>query len=118
MRIKKDDKLAGQPILQIRDLFHEAGSGLFSIKAMMDKCGVSKQKALNIIREMEAQDLIDPDPEKLNPGFYKTTSAGLRLANARMVKPVTREKADKLFADFMKRVEEVNARDELAYYVE
>lgn len=118
MRINRTDKIAGQPILKIRDIFKDAGSALFSVRAVMDKCGISEDEARAIIEELARQGFIEPDPDGQKEGFYRTTGLGLSLANARAVKPITRDKADKIFADFMKRVEQVNARDELAYYVE
>ena len=43
--------------------------------------------------------------------------AGVRLTTALALPPITREKADIILEEFLKRVVLVNARDELTHYV-
>lgn len=121
MRINPADKIAGQPILQVRGLFRKAGSQPFSARAVMAAFAVSKTRALAIMREFEEKGLIEPYKPSTGCGrarFYRTTATGQRLCLARAVRPLSRQKADRIFADFLQRVNLVNANDELTHYVE
>lgn len=121
MRINLADKIAGQPILEVRALFRKAGSNPFSARAVMAAFAVSKTRALTIMREFEKKGLIEPYKPSTGcgqAGSYRTTATGQRISLARAVRPLSRQKADRIFADFLERVKMVNANDELTHYVE
>jgi hypothetical protein len=48
---------------------------------------------------------------------YEVTGSGLRFAAARLLKPISRQRADHVVRGLLARVEEVNARDELTHFV-
>ena len=48
---------------------------------------------------------------------YEITSLGARLCAIRLLKPIPRRRAEQLVAEFLKRVRDVNDRDDLQYRV-
>jgi hypothetical protein len=70
---------------------------------------VPSRRAAGIIKELRARGWLETEEEE---GYFQTTLAGNAFAGANAIKPIPRAKADKLLETFLKRVEELNARDE------
>jgi hypothetical protein len=55
--------------------------------------------------------------ERFGEDRYEITSLGARLCATRFLKPITRSRAEQLVAELLKRVRDVNDRDDLQYRV-
>src|SRR5262245_9388270 len=121
MRIDKNERIAGQAILRVRDyLRHFTGDPdhLFGKGHVADYFKVSERKAAQIIRELKARGWIEPAKGKYGKeGYCSITIEGNAFTAARAVPPINRAKAERLLAEFLKRVGEVNKREELSHYV-
>jgi predicted transcriptional regulator/predicted nucleotidyltransferase len=104
MRIKRNEKIANIPIIKIRDYFKEIRN-IGIIKTDLGRYFNINTKKLNLlINELLQNELI----EKGQKGEYPLTMKGQALCAARAVPPINKEKADKIFKEFMQRVEEIN----------
>jgi predicted transcriptional regulator/predicted nucleotidyltransferase len=104
MRIKRNEKIANIPIIKIRDYFKEIRE-VEIIKAELGRYFNLNTKNINLlINELLHNELI----EKTQKNEYQLTMKGQALCAARSVSPMSKEKADKIFKDFMHRVDKVN----------
>src|SRR5262249_57566306 len=79
---------------------------------------VSDRKAAQIVGEFKARGWIEPVEGKFGrQGYFPCSMKGNAFVAARAIPPLSREKAERLLSEFLKRVEEVNKRDELSHYV-
>jgi len=121
MRIDKNELIAGQPILHVRDClrpFRGSANHIFGKGYIAERLKISERKAGQITRELKARGWIDlVEDQKRYKGFYTLTMKGNAFTGARAITPINRAKAEKLLADFLKRVDMVNERDELVEYV-
>ena len=93
MRIDRSEKIADQPLLRVRNFLRRAGRDEFSKRAIAEHFSVSVRKAAEILREMKRRSWVeDAPPFKNEPmrGWYKVASAGLRLAAASAIRPISR----------------------------
>lgn len=120
MRINKNDTIANQPVLIVRKLLkHIAGrqwpdDSIF--KLITDVLQVNKNSAIEILTTLKEEGYL----EKVELGrrqVWVTTIKGNSLMMASAAKPIKRETADKLFSDFLKRVEQVNQEDYYLYKI-
>jgi predicted transcriptional regulator len=110
MRIKRNEKIANIPVVKIRDYFKEI-RGVGVIKADLGRYfNLNTKNMTLLINELIQNELII----KNQKGEYQLTMKGQALCAARSVPPMTKEKADKIFKEFMQRVEEIN---ENTYYL-
>jgi predicted transcriptional regulator/predicted nucleotidyltransferase len=110
MRIKRNEKIANIPIVKIRDYFKEI-RGVGIIKAELGRYFNLNIKNTNLlINELLQNELIEKSQliEKTQEREYQLTMKGQALCAARSVPPMNKEKADKIFKEFMQRVEEIN----------
>jgi len=121
MRIDRNDRIAGQPILRAREyLRHFSGDGthMFRKDHVARYFKVSDRKAAQIVGEFKAHGWIEPVEGKFGrQGYFTCSMKGNAFVAARAIPPLSREKAERLLSEFLKRVEEVNKRDELSHYV-
>lgn len=121
MRIDKTQKVAGYPLLRIRDFLkkHEQ----FSYRSVTGFFEVEAEEANKIIESLLNDGYIQPVPDERRLGWDKTTvpfehtPRGRSLSLARATSPMSREKAEKLLADFMSRVNTINSSDEYLYKI-
>jgi predicted nucleotidyltransferase len=115
LRIDANAAIAGQPIKRIRELLRRMGNAHWSHLQIAEFFQIDPTQAIALIGEMVACGFLD-DCER-RPGeitrFYQCGPQGLRLASARLLKPITRAKAEAIIAAFLQRVESINARPEL-----
>jgi hypothetical protein len=79
---------------------------------------VSERKGAEILREMRRRGWVKRlKGSSWKHGHHEITMGGNALVAASAVPPINRAKAERLLADFLKRVVEVNARSELTHYV-
>jgi predicted nucleotidyltransferase len=123
MRIDRNERIAGQPILRVRDCLRPYmgdDNTMFGKNLIVERLKVSERKAGQILRELKARGLIESAQGKFGKfgkGYFILTMKGNAFAGAHALKPISRAKADKILADFMKRVAEVNSSDEITDYV-
>ena len=115
MRIDRNEQIAGLNILRVRDAIRRQGRFAFDARDLVHALKVPHGKAMEVMQELQARGWIELEDGR--PDLFQTTMRGNAFAGALAMKPIPRAKADKLLAEFMKRVEEVNNRDELVYYV-
>ena len=116
MRLDKNATIAGQPIKRVRELLRRMmGSAHWSDREIADFFHIDDVKAHALIDEMAVRGFLQDSEQR--PGnssrFYECGPQGSRLASARLLKPITRQKADVIIATLLQRVERVNARPEL-----
>jgi predicted nucleotidyltransferase len=120
MRISRTDKVAGQPIKRVRHFLRCLREEAWSRVAIAEFFGVSPKNADAIIKVMLTSKIIERSPpEKGDRGtaFYTCGEHGRRLRNALLLKPLTRAKAETLVQEFLRRLAEVNADQDLLYVV-
>jgi predicted nucleotidyltransferase len=94
------------------------GDGSIRTRGTADWFKVSERKAGEIMRALRARGWLEPSPGiGGREHWYQRSVAGNAFALARAVAPIARAKADQLLKEFLKRVEDVNARDELLWHV-
>lgn len=112
MRIQRKEIIAGIPILKIRDYIKKYFSGYFSISNLEDHFGLKPRETQKLIHELLRQDYIERQK-----GKYRLTLKGRSLCIARCVPPLDKKKADRIFQEFMQRVDEINRDDFYLYRV-
>jgi predicted nucleotidyltransferase len=119
MRIDKNESIAGQRILRIRDYLRRVGPPrMFRKGNVVEYFNVSDRKAAEILRELKVHGLIERAQGRDGQhGFYELTMRGNALTSANAIPPITRAKAEQLLSDFLKRVAEVNRREELTHRI-
>lgn len=120
VKFDKNEIVAGQRLLRIRDMLQSVGSGGCALGSVAHDLDISYQRADAVIDELLSRGWLEPwkpNGRTVQPGFFSVTDAGRRLALFRAVPRVNREKADRLLAEFLKRCEEIDRRDELGWYV-
>ena len=116
MRISQKQKINNTPILKVRDFFKKSQrcrTDTFTLEEVCNHFEIHNLEANSLLRELTKQEFI----EKSSSDYYKTTLKGEALRIARCVPPINRDKADKIFKDFMQRVEEINNNDYYLYRV-
>lgn len=116
MRIQANSIIAGQPALEIRKLFkniHEHGS----IDGIAKALNVNLEAAQRIQDQLFEEEYIEfKDEFSTETKYWHTTIKGNALINASARKPISRKTAEKIVAQFLGRVKDVNNND-YAYYV-
>lgn len=111
MRIEPRETIAGVPMLEIRALLRWVRSYGTHLSAGRAASVLRVDNATGdaIIAEFAARGWITPDKRRQFPDSqYKLTGLGARLAAAHATKPLKRATANKIFAGFQARVQEVN----------
>lgn len=112
MRIERKELIVGIPILKIRDYLRKFTSGYFSISNLEECFRLGSRQAHNLVRELLNKGYIE-----YHAGKYRLSLKGRALCIARCVPPLNKEKADRIFQEFMQRVKEVNHDDFYLYRV-
>jgi predicted nucleotidyltransferase len=115
LRLDKNATIGGQPIKRIRGLLWRMGNGHWSHRQIADFFHVDSVTAHALIDEMVIRGFLQVTEQRARNSrrFYECGPQGPRLSSARLLKPITRQKADAIIAAFLERVESVNARPEL-----
>lgn len=120
MKIDSSHRIAGYPILRIRDLFKKQKA--FCLESIEWCLKVPSDEADRVLAELLALGYLEPMPAQ-NPFYpqgaewFDLTQQGRTLALARALPPLSREKVERLLQEFMSRVEEVNANPIFLYKV-
>ena len=117
MRIKRKEKIGNIPIIKIRDYFKCLRRIGISKDELRNYFELSSKDVTFLITELLERDFIEK-AEKQGNREYQLTIKGQALCTARCVSPMNKEKADKIFKDFMQRVEEINKNDYYLFKIE
>jgi predicted nucleotidyltransferase len=121
MQVSTNDTLAGLPLINIRDFLRHYPQGRrITVAAIESELGVPSARAELIAQSMVEAGFIEPRIETAERGsisHYLVTKLGSRLCVARFVKRITRANADLLVKQMLERIAEINARDELVFWV-
>ena len=114
MKIDKNKRINNIPIIKIRNFLRRfsRGSSEDLLTHISGYFNLTKQEATNIIEALVEDGYIEKEGE-----VYYRTIKGNALSNVRFIKRMNKEKADKEFSEFMKRVENLNQNNEFIYQV-
>lgn len=109
MRIDPKEKIAEVPIVEVRKLLkyvdNETEWGKNRVTSLLK---ISPQKAERLLQELERRGHIERGSVFRRQQLWRKTLKGSTLGLASAAKPVTRKTADRVFAEFMDRVNRVN----------
>lgn len=121
MKIEKGQIIAGQPILKVRDFFKryeqfdvENAAYFFAISPKAAKTLCLELVELGYSQRISAEEM-PPDHKK--EIWYDLLPPGRSLRLARAVPRISREKADQILTEFMKRVDEVNRSEKYVHKI-
>ena len=112
MRLTRKQTICDIPILKIRDYFDHIRPALISPEMISEQFDLNKEKTKELIDALLSEGYIEAAKKK---GKYQLTIKGQALCVARYTNPLNKEKADKLFKEFMERVEEINSNEFYLY---
>jgi predicted nucleotidyltransferase len=120
MRITKDQIVAGQPALKVRDFLRRYRLGEFTAPAAEEPLGLNAEAALDFLQGLNGLGLLDfrkegPDGAEF---WFHVTDQGQAFANASAAKPISRKTANRVLREFIERVQQVNSNMEYVYEVE
>ena len=108
MHIDSKATIADIPILSIRQFLRRSANQDWNQGNLTQALKIIPEEAQKLTDELQAQGYIEPASENYETLHWQNTIKGNSLANASAAKPIGREKADKAFAEFMERVNQVN----------
>lgn len=100
MRLTRKQTICDIPILKIRDYFDHIRPALISPEMISEQFDLNKEKTKELIDALLSEGYIEAAKKK---GKYQLTIKGQALCVARYTNPLNKEKADKLFKEFMER---------------
>jgi len=110
MRIDSKEQIADVEILKVRDLLRRVNNtDDWEADFVVDRLKISPKKASRLINELNRRGYIEPIRIYRQKQFYRKTLKGSTLGLASAAKPVTRKTANRIFAEFMDRVRQVNS---------
>ena len=112
MRIRSDEKIAGHPAVQVRQLMRETVGRSITHRYVREILSCSNSTATRVLSELAQAGFI----ESLK-GYWEATTKGSALAMATAAPPLTRETANRLVAGLVHRARDLNADDRWAYRV-
>ena len=117
MRIKRNEKIGNIPILEIRDYFNQLRSVGISKEGLRVHFGLNHKNVNLLVEDLLQNDFIEKATDEQQKKEYQLTIKGQALCAARCLSPMNKEKADKVFNEFMQRVEEINNDNYYLYKV-
>ena len=112
MNIQEKD-IAGLPMKAVRDFIREHNNKRFTKSTLRSVFG-REAHVDRLVHELLARKWI----KQLDANSFETTTAGNQFGNVLLLKRLPREKANRLFSEFLERVREVNADDYYLYVVD
>lgn len=113
MRLTRKQTICNIPILKIRDYFDHIRPAKIKRDMLSENFELSEEQAEELIQTLLSEGYIEPAGKE----EYQLTIKGHALCVARYTSPLNKAKADKLFKEFMERVEEINTNDYYLYKV-
>jgi hypothetical protein len=118
MKVEKNRTIGGAPLIKVRDLLRYMGAGRGGSGRVMTREGIADRVGFDIACELVREGLLAvcKDRQDREP-WYEGTDAAVRLANALMIKRITRAKAALYVAELLQRADDINANPDLLYRV-
>lgn len=113
MKIDKSEIIAGFPALTIRKLLR-SDDALLLENIMLD-LQIDEHQAKQLLGELQELGYVEKFSDER--GFYELTILANAFRQAKAIPPISREKADQLFRDFMERVEYINSNTNYLFRV-
>lgn len=114
MKIDKKTLICGIPIIKIRDFMRRYRTPeSFSLQTIMEYFELTKPSGTHLLNEL----LNSGYAEQTKTNEYQVTVKGNALAQVKFVKRMNKATANKIFNEFMKRVEEINEDNNYIYRV-
>jgi predicted nucleotidyltransferase len=117
MRISSSDTIAGHPILQIRRLLAKGQADDLVAWDVERSLAVDTAEARRVLILLEHEGYLELYMDYLPNEQWRTTLKGNTLAQASAARPISRAKAEQRLAEFLARVEQLNADDTYVYRV-
>jgi len=117
MNIDPHAIIAGQPAFKIRSLFRKADSSSWGAEFVAEELSITLKAARSVIQELHQLGYIERDPRFGDGPWSKTTLQGNALALASAMRPLRRSSADRALAEFLDRVQQLNADPYYLYKV-
>lgn len=112
MRITADQKIAGYPAVQIRQLMRETVGRSITLRYVREILRCSDAAATRVLNRLQKDGFVEPARGHLEP-----TTKGSALAMATAAPPLRRETAARLIAGLIERAHALNADERWAYRV-
>lgn len=112
MRITLDQKIAGYPAGQIRQLMRETVGRSITLRYVREILQCSDSAAIQVLNHLQEQGFVEPIQGRLEPSMK-----GSALAMATAAAPLRRETAERLIADVIERARSINEDDKWSYRI-
>lgn len=109
--------IAGCPAFEIRELMRKAGDLSILAVFVQEALGISAARTRAVMKDLTTLGYLTRK-EISGEVHWEVTMQGRALAMAKAGAPITRKTADRIVAEFMLRVEQVNASKVYAYRVD
>lgn len=118
MRISKDESIAGQPAVAVRDALKRLGDRPFDVSRAAWALRLSDEEAAAVVDELVRLGYLEELRGEPNDRRYQTTLLGNALSMASAGKPFKRSTARRALEDFLERVREVNECEDYVFWVD
>jgi predicted nucleotidyltransferase len=112
MRIHTDQKIAGYPAVQIRQLMRETVGRSITLRFVQEILVCSDSSARQVMKNLETEGFIEPVQ-----GHFEPSTKGSALAMAKAAPPLRRETAERLMTEVINRARTINGDENWAYRV-
>jgi hypothetical protein len=118
MQITVDQLIAGYPAITVRNFLRK-----YVIAGLVPECAqssllLSPQEASAFLNKLVDLGLLRESGNWNGSPFFDLTDSGVRLVHASAAKPIHRKVAERVLAEFLERMECVNATPEYLYRVD
>lgn len=117
MHIPADQRIAGYPAKRVRDFLRTRQSGKVFNEVALAELALKPKAAHDLLKQLVVTGLIKEYGRHDGQLFFELTCHGQSFANAPASKPIHRKTAERVLAEFMQRMERVNATTEYLYRV-
>ena len=118
MHITADQNIAGYPAKRVRDFLRTRQSGAIFSEVALAELALKPKAALDLLKQLVVIGLIKEYGRRDGDLYFELTCHGQNFANASASKPIHRRTAERVLAEFMQRMERVNATSEYLYRVD
>jgi hypothetical protein len=112
-RLSLGDAVANVPLWAIKDMLRQRDS--FSGRIVAFELGLPAERCQAIFDGLVQQGFLEPDGEGFD--FYRSSTKGRSLSQAKFARRLARDKAAALLAQLIARAEAINANPDLAHVV-
>jgi hypothetical protein len=118
MKVDKNRTISGVPLIKVRDLLRYMGAGRIGSGRTMTRKEIADRVDFDIADELVREGLLAVSEKgRDDKPWYEFTDAAARLVNAKMIKRISRAKANLYVAELLQRADDINANPDLLYRV-